>query len=262
MAEGRIPDLARLYYDSFEKADRAAMENLLADNFTFTSPYDDHISRSAWFERCWPFAGSFGFERPMRVFAEGDEALVQYSTRDKKGGTFANAELLRFEGDRIADIQVYFGFVPDAEIWREEDEAQIRALIGERVEAMRAKDSKRAMATLADDVVTFELAPPLALGPEQARDEAGLEAWFAGWSGPVVVDFEDLRIEHGGNVAFARSLNRMRGTRPDGREVDFWMRSTLGFRRTGEGWKIAHGHTSVPFYMDGSFRAALELKPD
>ena len=26
-------------------------------------------------------------------------------------------------------------------------------------------------------------------------------------------------------------------------------------------WKIAHEHTSVPFYMDGSFRAAVDLEP-
>lgn len=29
----------------------------------------------------------------------------------------------------------------------------------------------------------------------------------------------------------------------------------------GGGWKIAHGHSSVPFAMDGSFRALLDLKP-
>ena len=26
-------------------------------------------------------------------------------------------------------------------------------------------------------------------------------------------------------------------------------------------WRIAHAHTSVPFHMDGSFRAAVELQP-
>jgi hypothetical protein len=26
-------------------------------------------------------------------------------------------------------------------------------------------------------------------------------------------------------------------------------------------WKIAHGHESVPMQMDGSFRAAIDLKP-
>src|SRR6188768_3015626 len=113
MAEGRIADLVRRYFDAFENGDRTAMEGLLAPDFTFTSPYDDHISRGAWFERCWPFAGSFRFQRPMKIFAEGDEAFVNYTTEAKPGGTFSNTELFRFEGDRLASVQVYFGFVPD-----------------------------------------------------------------------------------------------------------------------------------------------------
>lgn len=28
------------------------------------------------------------------------------------------------------------------------------------------------------------------------------------------------------------------------------------------GWKIAHTHSSVPFYMEGSYRAAVDLHPD
>jgi ketosteroid isomerase-like protein len=39
------------------------------------------------------------------------------------------------------------------------------------------------------------------------------------------------------------------------------MRATLCFVRKGGGWKIVHEHTSVPFHMDGSFQAALDLKP-
>ena len=46
-----------------------------------------------------------------------------------------------------------------------------------------------------------------------------------------------------------------------GGAVDFWMRSTLGFRKSQGVWKIAHGHSSVPFAMDGSFRALLDLQP-
>jgi ketosteroid isomerase-like protein len=26
-------------------------------------------------------------------------------------------------------------------------------------------------------------------------------------------------------------------------------------------WRIVHDHSSVPFYMDGSYRAAVDLKP-
>jgi ketosteroid isomerase-like protein len=140
------------------------------------------------------------------------------------------------------------------------DEDEIRALLGERVAAMRDRDAARAVATLAPGVVGFELGPPLRLGEEQ-RDPAALEAWFAGWAGPVEIGLAELAIAVGGDVAYSHSLNRLRGTRTDGREVDFWMRSTLGFRKIDGAWKIAHGHSSVPFAMDGSFRALLDLKP-
>lgn len=143
-----------------------------------------------------------------------------------------------------------------------DEEAGIRAVIDERTAAIRAGDAARAVAVLAHDLVAFELAPPLALGPEAARDEAGLAAWLAAWEGPVEIEIRELHIETGGDVGWSRSLNRLRGTLRGGREVDMWMRSTLAFRREGGAWKIAHGHSSVPFRMDGSFRAATDLKPD
>lgn len=140
------------------------------------------------------------------------------------------------------------------------DEEAIRAVIAERVEAMRAKDSARAVAVLAPDVVGFELGPPLRLGPEQ-RDPAGLEAWFAGWEGPIEIELRDLTIAVSGDVGYSHSLNRLSGTRTGGAKVGFWMRSTLGFRKVAGAWKIAHGHSSVPFAMDGSYRALLDLEP-
>ena len=142
-----------------------------------------------------------------------------------------------------------------------DEEAAIRSLIDERVAAMREKDAARAVATLAPDVVAFELAPPLALEGEAARDEAALAAWLAGWEGPVEIEIRDLRVAVSGDVAWSHSLNRLRGTLKGGRIVDMWMRSTLGFRKLGGQWKIAHGHSSVPFRMDGSYRAATDLVP-
>lgn len=112
MDDGRIAELARGYFLAFQAVDRAAMEALLADDFTFTSPWDDHIGRARYFEHCWPHAGEFRFRQPMRVFVDGDEAVVIYETEGKQGGTFHNAELLRFAGDRIRSIDVFFGFIP------------------------------------------------------------------------------------------------------------------------------------------------------
>ena len=143
-----------------------------------------------------------------------------------------------------------------------EDEAGNRALIEARAVAMRDKDAAGAVATLAEDVVAFELAPPLALGPGAARDEAGLAAWLAGWDGAVGIEIRDLHVEACGEVGWSRSLNRLHGTLKGGRQVDMWIRSTLAFRKAGGSWKIVHGHSSVPFHMDGSYRAATDLSPE
>jgi ketosteroid isomerase-like protein len=142
------------------------------------------------------------------------------------------------------------------------DEAEIRGLIEERAAAIRDRDAARAVATLAPDIVAFELAPPLALAAGQARDEPALAAWLDGWEGAPAIEIRDLHIEAAGEVAWSRSLNRLHGKLKDGREVDMWMRSTLGFRKVDGAWKIAHGHSSVPFLMDGSYRAALDLVPE
>ena len=139
-------------------------------------------------------------------------------------------------------------------------EGEIRALVEERIAAIAARDAARAVAVLADDVVAFELAPPLALPPGAAKDEAGLGAWLAGFD-RIAVEVRDMTVEADERAGFAHALHRLSGTRPDGRAVSLWMRSTLCFRRDGAAWRIAHAHTSVPFHMDGSFRAAVDLKP-
>ena len=141
-----------------------------------------------------------------------------------------------------------------------EAEDQIRALIDERIAAIRGKDAARAIATLADDVVAFELAPPLAIDAKKARDQQAFEKWLTGFE-TIDVDVRDLKIEAGGDVGFAHALHHLTGTRPGGRKVSLWVRSTLGLRRADGVWKIAHAHTSVPFHMDGSFRAAVGLRP-
>lgn len=115
---------------------------------------------------------------------------------------------------------------------------------------------------LAELVAAADAAPPLALGPEAARDEAALAAWLAGWEGPVGIEIRDLHVEAAAGVGWSRSLNRLHGALRGGRRVDMWMRSTLSFRKVDGAWRIAHGHTSVPFHMDGSYRAAVELSPE
>lgn len=141
------------------------------------------------------------------------------------------------------------------------DEAAIRELIEAQVDAFRRKDAAAAVALLADDVVAFEMIPPLVVSSQAARSEQAMAGWFAGWDGPITVEFRNLVIHVGGDVAFSYRLSRLAGTRLGGGQTDIWMRSTLGFKRTNNGWRIVHGHSSVPFDPADGFRARLDLKP-
>ena len=107
-----IADLARRCFETYQTKDRAALERLLADNFTFTSPYDDHIDRTTYFKRCWPNAGTFDRFELQHVVAQGDTCWVTYEGHSKAGTWFRNTEMLRCSGDQIISVEVFFGLPP------------------------------------------------------------------------------------------------------------------------------------------------------
>jgi ketosteroid isomerase-like protein len=123
MPEHELHDLANRYFERYQERDRAAIEALLADDFTFTSPWDDHIDRATYFSHCFPHAGEFRFRFPLKIFVDGDEAVIVYETEGKQGGTFHNAELFTFRDGRIRSITVFFGFIPGARDAKEAAEA-------------------------------------------------------------------------------------------------------------------------------------------
>ncbi|HTQ00128.1 MAG TPA: nuclear transport factor 2 family protein [Casimicrobiaceae bacterium] len=102
---------ARRYYKAWETKDWKPFDELLADNFTFTSANnDDHISKQLFKSRCWDTQIDFikGFDL-LRVFAKGNEVFVLYVGHTKNGNTFRNVEYLRVLNDRIESIECYFG---------------------------------------------------------------------------------------------------------------------------------------------------------
>jgi ketosteroid isomerase-like protein len=139
------------------------------------------------------------------------------------------------------------------------DERDIRAVIKSLAGALHDKDAKRALGHYASDAVVFSLAPPLV--QSSRNPESDLNAWFATWKGPVEQSHHDMVIETGGDIAFCRCLARLNATTVGGEEVELWFRLTRCFRRIAGAWKITHEHESVPLLMDGSFKAAIDLKP-
>ena len=103
-------ELARASYRAYETGDRGAIEALLTDDFTFSSPPDPSLDRTGYFERCWPNAqhlASFDF---VRLIEEGGEVVVTYEATRADGTRFRNTEVLTFRDDRICRAEVYFGW--------------------------------------------------------------------------------------------------------------------------------------------------------
>ena len=137
------------------------------------------------------------------------------------------------------------------------DRAEIEALFQQLGKAHADRDADAIVEAYAPDAVIYDLAPPLV---RRGMKRDSVAAWLAGWDGPIQIEARDVDLTVGGDVAFASALNRMRG-RKSGEERDLWYRSTMCLRKTNGRWRIVHDHSSVPFYMDGSYRAAVDLKP-
>jgi hypothetical protein len=97
-------------FTSYLQQDRDRAERLLADEFVFTSPQDDHIDRAAFFERCFPTANRFVRQDLLHVVAaDADDVFVMYEYELKTGERHRNVEVLTVRGDQITEAQVFFG---------------------------------------------------------------------------------------------------------------------------------------------------------
>src|ERR1700750_1182586 len=96
-------------FAAYLRNDRKAVENALADDFRFTSPFDDGIDKAGYFERCWRNTDWIDRHELERILVQGDEVFVTYHCVAKGAKSFRNTEFLVFSGDKIARIDVYFG---------------------------------------------------------------------------------------------------------------------------------------------------------
>ncbi|MBM2616713.1 nuclear transport factor 2 family protein [Actinoplanes sp. LDG1-06] len=137
----------------------------------------------------------------------------------------------------------------------------IREVIEARAARLSEGDVKAFLSYSADEVRTFDLAPPLGSRVD-GNDPAPTERWLATFEAPPRREVTQLEITVDGDVAFATSYDSMSAT-PRGTTDAFtlWYRVTLGLRRIDGRWLVVHEHESVPFLMDGSFAAAIDLTP-
>jgi ketosteroid isomerase-like protein len=102
-------EIVRALFGAYKSKDRRLAEKILAEDFTFTSPYDDAIDRAAYFERCWPNSERIKEHALEKVVEDGDDVFVTYTCRTIDGKEFRNTELFGFAGDRVRSVEVFFG---------------------------------------------------------------------------------------------------------------------------------------------------------
>jgi ketosteroid isomerase-like protein len=102
--------IARASYQAYVDKDRAAIEALIADDFRFTSPLDNHIDRKTYFARCWPNSATLAGFDFIHLVPHGDRVFVTYEGRSTSGRQFRNTEILTVRHGQIAEAEVYFGW--------------------------------------------------------------------------------------------------------------------------------------------------------
>jgi ketosteroid isomerase-like protein len=137
------------------------------------------------------------------------------------------------------------------------DKVQIRETIDARANAIRNKNVQGVLLNFTKDSVGYFLETPL----QQSPLKEDLAGWFATWNSSIGYEIGNLKITIGDNIAYCHSLNHLTGSRTDGEYTDVWFRETLCLQKINSQWLITHIHESVPMYMDGSLKAAIDLKP-
>jgi uncharacterized protein (TIGR02246 family) len=124
------------------------------------------------------------------------------------------------------------------------DEQQIEKLIRDWAVAVHAGDMPIVLADHADDIVMFDVPPPM-------QGVRGLDAYRETWPGffewqasGAVFEIESLDVTAGPEVAFAFGLLRCGTPEEFAREPEQRLRLTVGLRKIDGRWIVTHEHHS------------------
>ena len=125
-------------------------------------------------------------------------------------------------------------------------EAEIRTVIERWAKAVREKDLEAVVANHVDDIVMFDVPPPVQL--------RGLDAYRQAWpaffdwqrSADGSFDIAALNVTAGEEVAFATAILQCASKEGRAKDPTPSLRLTLGLRKQEGRWLIAHEHHSFP----------------
>jgi hypothetical protein len=103
-------EVVRKYYAAWETKQWHPIDILLADDFTFSSPLDDHISKSDFKSGCWDTQIAYIDRFDLKqVIGRDNEVFVMYVCHTTNGKTFQNVEYFQLRKDKVTAVECYFG---------------------------------------------------------------------------------------------------------------------------------------------------------
>lgn len=127
------------------------------------------------------------------------------------------------------------------------EETRIKALLETWADAVRQHDVPAILAHHEPDMVMFDVPPPLQCKGIEAYERTW-DLFFRYHEAGTAFDIQEFAVTAGQDVAFAFAIMRC-GPNSSSNPADkdgFLFRLTVGLRKVGGDWRIAHEHHSVP----------------
>jgi ketosteroid isomerase-like protein len=103
-------EIVRAIFDAYLAQDWDAAKRLIAEDFAFTSPQDDHIGKAAYLERCFPTADRLNSQQILELVGAGaDGVFILYEYELKTGERHRNTEFITVRDGQLTEVQVFFG---------------------------------------------------------------------------------------------------------------------------------------------------------
>ncbi len=103
-------EVVRTVFDAYVRSDRAAIEQVIAPDFHFSSPRDNRLDRQTYFARCWPNNERVVDFKLIHLVLDGDRVFVTYEGENKAGYHFRNTEISTVRQGKVVETEVYFGW--------------------------------------------------------------------------------------------------------------------------------------------------------
>lgn len=141
-------------------------------------------------------------------------------------------------------------------------EAEIKSLLNEWRQCFIDADIDGIIEFYADDVVAYDMMPPLSFDGRDSYRGAWERANSGEMKAPWIYETKEQHILIDGDLACVHRLAKCGATSAEtGKVEQGWTRHSMTLQRRDGEWLIVHDHYSVPIDME-SGKGLMDLKPE